>query len=201
MPAPGAALGFGPAGAAAGATNTSAGRFPDGADTDSNCTDFRTQAAATLSAGSAAGETNLKVASVEGFYPGQKIRVDAGPYLETAVVASVGTPGATTLSTSTDAGATVIPVASAIGFRDGQAIVIDSGASSERAVVASVRRFGAATITVASPLSRAHEVGAQVSGTGLTLGAALTRAHASGAQVSDNVPTPGAPNRYDKTPR
>ena len=41
-PAPGAAPGFGPAAA----TNTSAGRFPDGAHTGSNCTDFLAQAAA-----------------------------------------------------------------------------------------------------------------------------------------------------------
>ena len=70
----------------------SAGRFPDGADTGSNCTDFLTQATATLPAASAAGATNIKVTSVEGFEAGQTIRIDAGANLETAVIAAVGTP-------------------------------------------------------------------------------------------------------------
>jgi hypothetical protein len=200
VPAPGGALGFGPAAAAAGTTNTSAGRFPDGVDTDSNCTDFLTQAAATLSANSAAGVTNIKVTSVEGFDAGQKIMIDAGANLETAVIAMVGTAGATRVGAATRIGETVIPVASAIGFRDGQAITVDSGANSEAAVVASIRRFGATAIIVAAPLTHAHAAGAQISGTGITLTNALTQAHASGAQVTDDVPTPGAPNHYYKRP-
>ncbi|MHB8654280.1 MAG: arabinofuranosidase catalytic domain-containing protein [Terriglobia bacterium] len=199
-PAPGVTLGFGPA-AAASATNTSAGRFPDGVDTDSNCTDFLTQAAATLSANSAAGVTNIKVTRVEGFDGGRRIMIDGGANLETAVIAKVGTAGATTVSAAIRIGATVIPVASAIGFRDGQAITIDSGANSEAAVVASIRRFGPTAIIVAAPLTHAHAAGAQVSGTGITLTNALTRAHPSGAQVTDNVPTPGAPNHYYRRPR
>ena len=91
------------------AINTSAGRFPDGADTDSNCTDFSTQAAASLSAASDAGATNIKVASTEGFRPGQTVRIDSGANAETAIISAVGTAGATTLRTSTDAGATVLP--------------------------------------------------------------------------------------------
>ena len=55
---------------------------------------------------------------------------------------------------------------------------------------------GGATITVAAPLTIAHAVDAQVSGTGITLTAALTKAHDSGAQVAGSVPTPGAPNQY-----
>ncbi|MDE3187461.1 MAG: lamin tail domain-containing protein [Acidobacteriota bacterium] len=196
--APGMSGRSGPFGAAAGATNSSAGRFPDGADTDSNCTDFATQAAATLSAASAAGATNIKVASVEGFDAGQSIRIDTGANIETAFIATVGTAGATTVGTATGVGATVIPVAGAIGFRDGQTITIDHGANSETAVVASIRRFGGTAITVAAPLTHAHTAGAQVSGTGITLTAALKRAHAVGAQVSDNVPTPGAPNHYSR---
>jgi hypothetical protein len=195
VPAPGPAGGFGPA-ATAGGPNQSAGRFPDGADTDSNCTDFLTQAATTLSALSDAGATNIKVASVQGFEVGQKITIDADANVETAVIAMVGAAGATTVGTSTDAGATVIPVASIIGFRDGQTITIDSGANSETAVVASVRRFGATSITVATPLTHVHAAGAQVTGSGIDLAAALIRAHPFGAQVYDNVPTPGAPNQY-----
>jgi non-reducing end alpha-L-arabinofuranosidase len=200
-PAPGPVMSFGSAADPAGATNTSAGRFSDGADTDSNCTDFLAQAAATLSAATAAGATNIKVSNVEGFDAGEKVMIDTGANLETAVIATVGTAGATTVGTATDVGATVIPVASAIGFRDGQTITVDSAANSETAVVVSVRRFGAATITVSAPLTHAYAAGAQVSGTGITLTTALTRAHASGTNVTDNVPTPGAPNRYYRRAR
>ena len=199
-PSPGLAGGFGPAGSAGAATNRSAGRFPDGLDTDSNCTDFLTQAATTLPAGSAAGATNIKVASVADFAAGQTIMIDTGANLETAVIATVGTAGATTVGAATNVGATVIPVASPIGFSAGQTITVDSGANHETAVVASTSGRGGgrggATITVAAPLTFAHAAGAQVSGTGITLTAALTRAHAGGAQVSSNVPTPGAPNQY-----
>jgi hypothetical protein len=196
-PAPGAAV-FGPPIATASATNTSAGRFPDGADTDSNCADFLVQAGATLSTPSAAGADNIKVSSVEGFDAGRKITIDTGAGFETAVIATVGTAGATTLGAATGVGATVIPIAGAIGFRDGQTITMDAGANSETAVIVSVRRFGAATITVTAPLAHAHAAGAQVSGTGITLTAGLERAHAAGTQVTDNVPTPGAPNQYHR---
>jgi len=196
-PTPGPAGGFGPFAAAAGATTTSAGRFPDGLDTDSNCTDFLLQPATTLPAGSAAGATNIKVAGVADFGAGQTILIDTGADLETAVIATVGTAGATTVGAATGVGATVIPVASVIGFRAGQAIAIDRGANHETTVVVSITRGrGGATITVAAPLAFAHVAGVQVSGTGITLTAALTKAHASGAQVARSLPTPGTPNQY-----
>ena len=103
---PGAAAGFGQFASVA-ASNTSAGRFPDGRDTDSNCTDFVTAPSTALSFASAAGATNIKVASVEGFGPGQTIRIDTGANLETAVIATVGTAGATTTGAATAAGATM----------------------------------------------------------------------------------------------
>ncbi len=177
--------------------NTSTGRFPDGADTDSNCTDFSTQAAASLSAASAAGATNIKVASTEGFRPGQTVHIDSGANSETAVIAAVGTAGATTVRTSIDAGATLLPAASVTGFGKGQTITIDEGANSETAVVSSSRARGAATITVVAPLARGHAAGAQISGSGISLTTPLTRPHTNGAQVSDSVPTPGAPNQYN----
>ena len=108
--------GFGPAAAAGSGANRSLGRFPDGADADSLCTDFLLQPATTLPAGSAAGATNIKVASVAGFDAGQTIMIDTGANLETAVIATVGTAGATTASAATDAGATVIPVGGASRF-------------------------------------------------------------------------------------
>ncbi len=197
-PAPGLTGGFGPPAALAGlAVNRSAGRYPDGRDTDSNCTDFLLQPATILAAGSDAGANNIKVASVADFAAGQTIMIDTGASQETAVIATVGTAGATTVGMATDAGATSIPVAGVIGFSAGETITIDNGANQETAVVASIsgRRSGS-SITIAAPLTHSHAAGAQVSGSGITLTAALTRAHASGAQVANGAPTPGAPNTY-----
>ncbi|MFL6416951.1 MAG: arabinofuranosidase catalytic domain-containing protein, partial [Bryobacteraceae bacterium] len=53
--APVSATGSGSAASTVATSDRSAGRFPDGRDSDSNCTDFRTQPAATLPNGSAPG--------------------------------------------------------------------------------------------------------------------------------------------------
>ncbi len=195
-PAPGGAAGFSSFGGVAGTTDTSAGRMPDGADTDSNCGDFETQATSTLASDAAQGASNIKVASVEGFTARQKVMIGTGSNRESATIAAVGTAGATTLGAATAAGAKVIPVAGIIGFRDGETVTIDSGANAETAVVASIRRFGGTAIVVASPLKLAHAAGAQIAGSGITLSVPLSKAHASGAEVYDNVPTPGAANQY-----
>jgi hypothetical protein len=76
-----------------GGAGVSAGRFPDGLDTDSNCTDFITEPATTLAVAADAGITNIKVFSVAGFQPGQPITIDAADNLETGVIESVGTTG------------------------------------------------------------------------------------------------------------
>jgi hypothetical protein len=205
-------------GSAAGTPSRSTGRFPDGTDTDSNCQDFLVQnAGIAMLVDSAAGVTNIKVDSVTGLGAGQTITIDSGENRETAVIATVGTPGATTVGTVTEAGATVIPVASASGFSAGQSITIDSGASLETAVVASITgggrggrggmgggrggAGGVTTITVAAPLKIAHAAGVQVSGSGVTFTTALTKAHAMGAQVGGTGPTPGAPNQYARGPQ
>lgn len=195
-PAPGSAFTAWSTIAAPVAVNTSTGRFPDGRDTDSNCSDFITQAAATLSASSPAGATNLKVASTEGFRSGQTIHIDSGANIETVVIAAVGTPGATTLRTSTAAGATVLPAANVTGFTRGQTVTIGEGATSETAVISAVRTHGDTSVTVSAPLSHEYTAGAQISGSGITLAAPLKRAHPSGAQLFDDVPTPGAPNQF-----
>jgi hypothetical protein len=193
---PGPAGGFGPA-ATGVMTNRSAGRFPDGADTDSNCADFHLQPATTLSANSAANATNIKVASVADFAAGQSIAIDTGAESETAVIRTVGTAGATAVGTATSPGATIIPVANPAGFHSGQTITLDSEANHETAVVASTTfNRSSASITVSEPLKFAHAVGAQVSGSGITLTHALSQAHPSGAQVVSKHPTPGAPNQY-----
>ncbi len=192
--------------------NRSAGRYPDGVDTDFNCRDFAVQNTITLLAAAPAGSNNIKVASVAGLSIGQKVIVDAGANSETAVIAVIGTTGGTTVGTATAAGATVIPVASVKGFSAGQTITIDNGANRETAVVASVTagrpNFGGgnntqnitSSITIIAPLTKAHDAGVQVSGSGLTLASPLTRAHASGAQIASNVPTPGEPNQYTRRP-
>jgi len=209
VPTPGVAGGGGPF-AAAPTTNTphrSAGRFPDGADTDSNCDDFAVQAATVLPVASAAGAANLKVENVANFAAGQAIHVGTGADAETAVIAAVGTPGATTSSAATAVGAVAIPVANSAGFTAGQAIAVGTGPNAETAVVVSVSRipgFGpggprrGGILTLAGPLTHAQAADAPVSGTGLTLTAALTRAHESGTQVFVSAPTPGAPNKYEK---
>ncbi len=188
----------GPAPAAVSAPNRSAGRFPDGADTGSNCNDFRLQPASTLSAAAAAGANNIKVGSVADFAAGQTVTIDTGANMETAVIATVGTAGATTVGTATAVGATVIPIAGGMmGFSAGQTITIDSGSNQETAVVAGTTGGrGGATIAVAAPLKLAHAASAQVSGSGITLTSAFTKAHASGAQVASSLPTPGGPNQY-----
>ena len=206
VPAPGFAEGFREPAAAAAATNTSSGRYPDGADTDSNCTDFQTQTPAPLSAAAAAGATNIKVANVGGFYVGEKVTLDSGANVETRVIASVGTAGATAIGAFTAVGATVIKVADATSFTTGQQITIGVGANSENATVKTtgvipVWRSGADTINVSAPLTHAHDAGDQVSGSGITLATALTRSHAKGAQVYGVVPTPGAPNEHSRRDR
>ncbi len=204
-PAPGPGRGgFGGPNAAAATPHRSAGRFPDGHDTDSNCADFHLQPATVLAAASNAGATNVKVASVADFAAGQTVMIDTGATLENATIAAVGTAGATTVGTATTAGTTVIPVASAFGFAAGQTVTIDGGAAQESAVIAAIAGGGRGggrggpgpTITVAAPLAQAHAAGAQISGTGLTLTAALAKAHAGGAQIATSVPTPGARNSY-----
>ncbi len=199
VPSPSPSGGFGPAALAAAAINRSAGRFPDGADTDSNCTDFMVQPATMLPTGAAAGATNIKVASVADFVAGQAISIGTGSESESAVIASVGTAGATTVSAPTESGATVIPVASPMGFSAGETITIDDGANQETAVIESVRfSRGGAGITVNKPLTKNHATGALVSGSGITLSATLHQAHDKGTPVERNAPTPGAPNQYDR---
>jgi hypothetical protein len=178
----------------------SAGRFPDGVDTDSNCSDFLLQPATTTAAAVSAGATNIKVASVAEFSSGQTLVIGNGADRETGMIAGVGTAGATTAVAAIDAGTTVVPVASTAGFSAGQTITIDTGGSRETAVIASIAGGpGGARITVASSLARAHAAGVEVAGSGITLAAALTRAHGVGTQIATELPTPGRPNGYSRT--
>jgi non-reducing end alpha-L-arabinofuranosidase len=190
--------------------NRSAGRYPDGADNDNNGSDFKIQNTTTLALPSNAGTNNIKVNSVEDFSLGQKIIIDAGTNSETAVIAAIGTPGGTSVGTSTIAGATAIPVGGLDGFNPGQTITIDGGVNRETAVIASVvsgrRWFGRPnngptdTIKVTTPLTKTHNAGVQVSGSGITLATPLNKSHENKTPIASNVPTPGEPNQYFKKP-
>jgi hypothetical protein len=203
-PGAGGRGGFGgPAAQPASTPHRSAGRFPDGHDTDSNCNDFLVQPATTMTAASPAGATNVKVASVANLRGGQTLIVGTSADQESAVIATVGTAGATTMTAASDVGATVIPVVSGQGFAVGQSVTVDSGGNYEAATIASVTggrggRGGGVSITVATPLKFAHPSGAQVSGTGVTFTTPLSKAHATGTQVGTAWPTPGAPNKYER---
>jgi len=195
--APGEVGGFGQFPSAS-AADTSAGRFPDGADTGSNCTDFVTSPSTRLLFASHAGATNIKVASVDNFSTVRTIRIGTGANLETAEIATIGTAGGTMLNAGTAVGATEIPVANGRGFSDGQTIEIGSGDNSETAVIARMSRFPIPTITVSAPLTKPHEAGTQLSGTGITLTAPLTREHESDSTVTGSIATPGAANQYER---
>lgn len=180
-------------------TNISAGRFPDGHDTDSNCTDMMAPASTTAAIGSAAGTTNIKVESVADIQVGQTVLIGTGANLETAVVAAVGTPGATRAAAAADKGATVILVEDRRGFKEGQAITIDENARAETAQATSVRQSERGVlISLAVPLQFAHAAGVPIGGTGITFTSALTKAHPAGAQIVSDAPTPGMPNKYSR---
>jgi predicted thioesterase len=155
------------------------------------------QPVTTLPEGSAAGATNIKVAGVAEFAPGQTVTIGSGASAETAVIASVGTAGSTRASAATQVGDTVIPVAATAGFVVGQSITIDSGASQETATIGVVQGGrGGARITVTAPLKVAHPAGAPLAGSGITLTTPLVSAHPRGAVVTAELPTPGVANKY-----
>lgn len=188
----------------------SAGRFPDGFDSDFNCNDFLVQSSTTMLTASKAGSDNIKVSGVADFVNGQKVIIGAGANSETAVIAIVGTAGSTTLGTAAEAGAKSLAIANAEGFIAGQSVIVDDGTNRETATVASVtvvrRRMGGGgaattpmdTLTLTAPLKKAHLSGVQVSGTGITLARPLTKSHESGTPVTGGLPTPGGPNQFTR---
>jgi|WetSurMetagenome_2_1015567.scaffolds.fasta_scaffold00021_26 non-reducing end alpha-L-arabinofuranosidase len=212
VPSPSANRGFRPGGGApsAGQPDRSAGRYPDGTDSDFNCRDFQVQSSITLAVAAPAGTENIKVTSVAGFNNGQRVIIGNGANSETVVIATIGTSGGTTTASAITAGKKVIPVTGVEGFNAGQPITIDNGTTRETAMIASIiparRRFGATgntpadSIAVTAPLKFAHASGAQVSGSGITFAAPLTRSYNNGTTVAGNIPTPGAPNQFFKKP-
>lgn len=209
VPSPGVGGGFrqGPQTAQ---PNRSVGRFPDGFDSDNNCGDFVLQNTTSIALPSSAGSANIKVSSVTNFSNGQKIIIGSGANSETAVIATVGTPGGTTVTTGNEANAKLLLVRSVGGFSSGQTITVGNGSNSETVTIASIaaarRRFGAPnnnipdSITVSTPLKNAYATGTQVSGSGITLASPLTKAHDNGTPIGSNLPTPGEPNQYARKP-
>jgi non-reducing end alpha-L-arabinofuranosidase len=209
---PGIGGGFRQQGAQTLQPNRSAGRFPDGYDSDNNCGDFLLQNTTVVMLPSSAGSNNIKVSSVTGFSNGQKVVIGSGTNSETAVVAIVGTPGGTTVTVANEAGAKLLLVRSANGFSAGQSITIGSGSNFERTTITSIaaarRRFGGQgagntvpdTIMTFAPLKNTYAVGAQVSGSGITLAAPLNKTFDSGTPVGSHLPTPGEPNQYARKP-
>lgn len=195
-------------GAPTAAPNISAGRFPDGFDEDSNCSDFKMQSSTSSVMASAAGATNLKVSSVDDLSIGQKVVIGSGDAIENATIALVGTAGGSTVATATKAGDTIIPVKSVEGFSTGQTVTLGSGSAAEKVVIASITnrrfRFGRNNnddgprifITVASPTKNNHAIDEEVSGTGITFAKPLFKVHESGTPIASNVPTPGEPNQF-----
>ncbi len=181
------------------ATQGSTGRYPDGADSDSNCMDLLASRQVRLAAAAGIGATNLKVASVKAFAPGRTVVMDTGANAETLAVATVGTAGATKSSAAADKGATVIRVTNAGSFSVGQAVVIDSGVGEEAGVIAALDNArGAAQITLTEPLKFAHDTGIAVSGTGITFTHPMAKSHSEGAPITLDIATPGAPNTYTR---
>lgn len=190
--------------------NRSAGRFPDGYDSDDNCGDFVLQNSTTIVLPSSAGSNNLKVSGVTNFNIGQKIVVGSGSNSEVAVIAIIGTPGGTSVSSTTESGTKTILVRSVAGFSAGQTITIGNGSTFENATIASIaaarRRFGVPnsnvpdSIVVTVPLKNTYAVGAEVSGSGITLASPLNKAHDNGTPIGSNLPTPGEPNQYARKP-
>lgn len=180
-------------------TNISAGRYPDGHDTDSNCTDLMAPASTIAPLGSAIGANAVKVESMADFRPGQTIHIGSGMNLETAIIAAVGSPGASRAAAAAAKGDTAILVEGRKGIKEGQVIAIDDGPNAETATVVSIRHNGTAfAFALAAPLQFSHAGGVPVGGTGITLAGALTKAHGPDAQVISDIPTPGAPNIYSR---
>ena len=203
VPSPGMVRGFRGGTAPFSLANRSAGRYPDGADSDNPRRDFQVQNTLNLLTPSPAGSDNIKVVSVADLSVGQKMIIEPGSNSEIVVIKTIGTAGGSTVGTATAVGATVIPVPNTAGFTTGQTITIDKDAKSETAVVVSVYGGGrggqgGATITISTPLTFAHAFGAQVSGTGITFTTPFTKSHEIGAQVANFLPTPGAPNIYGR---
>ena len=160
----------------------------------------------TTATASAAGATNIKVASVANLAAGQTLRLDYAGAQEDVAITAVGTAvqAATTLAAASAAGATNVKVASITGFAVGDLLMLDVAASGsgipygtlETATITNVGTAGIAGtgIDVATPLAYAHVGGAVArdSGSGVTV-SPLSFAHPMNTQTRLVTPA-GATN-------
>ncbi len=182
------------------APNLSAGRWPDGLDTDDNENDFRVQGSISLAAPLTAGSRNLKVNSTRGLTINQRLFI--GPDKEEVIAANIGTAGYTTLAADAAKGATRISVAASQGFTVGQEVYVGD----EKAYIAEIhatRRGWFSPVPAApdaivlrAPLKAAHASGEDFAGSGITVSAPVRGTYAAGISMTGSVPTPGAPNRF-----
>jgi hypothetical protein len=178
------------------ATQGSTGRYPDGQDSDHDCSDFRTATTVRLGA-AAAGAAGVKATTVDLFVPGDSVVIDTGENAETLTIATVGSPGVTRSAAALDQGATTVPVDDPRQFSAGQTVVIGAGADQERGVVAAVdTAWKAGRLRLEHPLKSGHEAGSTVAGTGIVFTTPLAKSHADGSLMTaaHELATPGAPN-------
>ncbi len=179
----------------------SAGRYPDGFDNDENETDFNVQRAVTLAAPAKPGDTNIKLSATNNIRIGQRLFI--GPDKEEVIAATIGTPGYAPLAEKAAAGAKQLAVNGVQGFTVGQTVFVGD----EKATIAeihAVRRNNRAPVLVPQndivilqeALKSAHGTDEALAGTGVGISSPIKASYAVGATVVDNVPTPGAPNRF-----
>ncbi len=109
-------------------------------------------ASTTLVVPAAAGNTNVKVASVNNFAVSGTLRIDTGATVETVTTTAVGTPaGSTTLVAAASAGDTKVYVASVNNFTNTASMLIDTGGISEPVTISAVGTAAAAATTLFAP--------------------------------------------------
>ena len=131
----------------------------------------------TLTVATAAGATNIKVASVGSLTAGDPLLIDTGANQESATLQAVGTATVATptkLSVASTAGATNIKVASVAGLTVGDPLTIDTGAGQETATLQAIGTAAVTPTTLALPSTAGATNIKVASVTGLTVGDPLT---------------------------
>lgn len=180
--------------------NLSAGRFPDGYDTDNNKYDFRVQPSFHLAAGVPEGGSRVVFHSSEGLKPGQMIYIGDESDYEYVQVATVGSMGATAIRASLRPGDRYVQVEDATDFAVGQPVLINGHRATISDIQTSTASRGQAKpaemIVLKAPVDFSAPQGTLITGTGAGLSTPLKNAHKIGEAVSVNKPTPGRPNVY-----
>ena len=161
----------------------------------------------TVVASAAAGDTNVKVASITGIFSGDAIELDGRRYTVTEVGIGAKNPTALTAAAAVgdtsisvaNVGAACLPGAACEGtanFVVGQEVAVGAGTESESVTVTGVTRNGTGnnapgTVTVTPGLRSAHNQGdpARGTGTGISFTPALTAAAPQGTALT-SVPRP-----------